>query len=200
MKVTLENEIQLLEALAKGDEAAFAELYYFFQPVLHTFIFPLTGFSKDETEEILQDIFLKLWLRKETMVIVKSLKPYLFRMAKNRLLDKRRRDAQVTGAIAGWQSAQPGTETGDAIREKMQLEEYHELARNAIKRLTPQKRRILLLRNEHGRSLDEIAAELSMTKFAVKKHLYEAVKTLRDQLQHYNGIDIPIAILIIIHL
>lgn len=200
MADTLVKEMQILNALATGDEVAFAELYYHFQPMLHDFVFPLTGFSKEDTEEILQDIFLKLWLRKETMVAVRSLKSYLFRMAKNRLLDKRKRSAQVTVAIHDWQYAQASAEYESGVKEKLQLEEYHELARIAINNLPPQKRRIILLRNESGLSLDQIAQELSISKFAVKKQLYDALKILRDYLKKNSGLDIPIAILIITNL
>ena len=196
----LENEMHLLKALAQGDEVAFAELYHHYQPILHDFLFPLTSFSKEDTDEILQDIFLKLWLRKEALLAVRSLRSYLFRMAKNRLLDKRASSIRSLGAVHGWQYAQQQAESGEGVQEKVLLEEYHELARQAIGKLSPQKRRILLMRNEAGLSLDEIAEELSITKFAVKKQLYEALKALRDHLKSHHGLDIPVAVLLISNL
>ncbi|GEP94711.1 RNA polymerase sigma factor [Chitinophaga cymbidii] len=194
MSEALHNENELLQRIAAGDEDAFSRLYKYYQPRLHLFILPLTGFSRQDADEVMQDIFIKVWLRRETLAGIRSAQSYLFTMAKNRLYDMRTQQAQLTkaGHVLQLQQAEGHME----VQEKIQLDEYHEIARLAISRLPQQKRRIFLLRNEQGLSLDEIAAQLNITKFAVKKQLYEAVKSVKDYLKQHAGVDIPIIILI----
>ncbi len=189
----LHNEKELLSRISKGDENAFVWLYEYYQPKLHLFLFPLTGFSRADTEEVIQDIFIKIWLRKETLPGINSIQAYLFTMAKNRLSDIRTRRKEHL-----LQHLQPGSHTD--VEEKIQLDEYHAVARIAIDRLPPQKRRVFLLRNEDGLSLDEIAEKLDITKFAVKKQLYEAIKSIKDYLKNNADLNIPILVLIYIYL
>lgn len=196
MNEALHNEHELLQRIAAGDENAFSRLYKYYQPRLQLFILPLTGFSTQDTDEVMQDIFIKVWLRKETLVTIRSAQAYLFTMAKNRLHDIRLRQAQQLKASEALQQQQNTSHT--EVQEKIQLNEYHEIARLAIDRLPQQKRRIFMLRNEQGLSLDEIAARLNITKFAVKKQLYEAVRSVKDYLKDQAGVDLPVILLIYI--
>lgn len=181
------SETVICERLAAGDEDAFTWLYEHYQPKLFLFVFPLTGFSRQDTDEVVQDIFVKLWLRKETLVTVQSLQAYLFMMAKNRLYDLRMAAVRQSKARDVLLQQQP--EAHSDVQEKVQFNEYHEIARRAIDGLTPQRRRIFLLRNEGGLSLDDIAIELNISKFAVKKQLYEAVRDVKTYLKKHAGLD-----------
>ncbi|MBO9152402.1 RNA polymerase sigma factor [Chitinophaga sp. GCM10012297] len=188
------SESALCRRMAAGDESAFASLYEIYQPKLHLFVYPLTGFSLPDTHEVVQDIFIKLWLRKETLVNIVSLQAYLFTMARNRLSDLRTQQAQQRKAIETLQLQQ--SEAHSDVQENLQLREYHRIARALINRLPKQKRRIFILRNEQGLSLDEIAAELNITKFAVKKQLYEATWYLKACLSTHADLKIGSIILI----
>ncbi|MBC9929739.1 sigma-70 family RNA polymerase sigma factor [Chitinophaga qingshengii] len=190
----MSSEIVICERLAAGDEDAFTWLYEHYQPKLYLFVFPLTGFSRQDTDEVVQDIFVKLWLRKETLVTVQSLQAYLFMMAKNRLYDLRMAAARQSKAREVLLQRQE--EAHADVQEKVQFNEYHEMARRAIAGLTPQRRRIFMLRNEGGLSLDDIAIELNISKFAVKKQLYEAVKEVKTYLKKHAGLDAVLLALI----
>ncbi|WP_162946613.1 RNA polymerase sigma factor [Chitinophaga barathri] len=191
---SISSESALCRRMAAGDESAFASLYEQYQPKLHLFIYPLTGFSLPDTHEVIQDIFIKLWLRKETLVNITSLQAYLFTMARNRLADLRTQQARQRKVIGLLQLQQP--ESHSDVQEKLELREYHRIARALINKLPKQKRRIFILRNEEGLSLDEIAAELNITKFAVKKQLYEATWYLKACLSTHADLKILSIILI----
>lgn len=182
------DEKKLLKLLSEGDQLAFETIYRLFQPHLKNFLLPLTGFSQFETDEVLQDIFFKVWQRKETMVAVDTLKAYLFRMARNRLYDIRDKKLKTKETIEKW-SAYSGVQMSD-LQDELQLTEYQNLARKAIFSLSPQKRRIFLMKNEMGLSLDEITEALQISKFAVKKHYYESVKLIKNQLNTDLGMDV----------
>src|SRR5690606_31281038 len=64
---------------------AFVALYKKYQPKLSRFLYPFTGV--DDAKEIVQDIFLKIWEKREALISIRSLEQYLYRMARNRMLD-----------------------------------------------------------------------------------------------------------------
>src|SRR5688572_2849777 len=81
------DEKKMLAMVAIGDRQAFTQLYttHFNNLYRYTFLFTK---SKEETEEILQEVFIKIWENREKLHEVDSLKSYLFRFVKNKLLDK----------------------------------------------------------------------------------------------------------------
>jgi len=71
------NEQVLLERLVEGDERAFTKLFDAYYHQLGEYVFRVTG-SLELTEEIVQDVFIRIWLKKETLGELNSLKNYLF--------------------------------------------------------------------------------------------------------------------------
>lgn len=76
--------------MAAGSMDAFDRLYRYFQPKVYHYILPFTLNLDVDARDIVQDIFVKLWAKREAMVNVASLEYYLYRMARNRLIDLRR--------------------------------------------------------------------------------------------------------------
>lgn len=178
------NEQELLIRLSEGDEPAFDQLYNYYQPRLFLYIFPFTGNNKVETEEVLQEIFVKLWIRKESLPAIQSFPNYLFRMARNQLLDIQQKHKKMAVAMG-----QMPAQSNDALTpaENMLLQEYTQTAKEAILQLSEQRRRIFLLRYEQDMSLDEIAAHLNIAKTSTKNQLYEAVKMVKTYLKENGG-------------
>ena len=165
---------------------AFTRLYDHYQPRLSLFLAPFTRHSPSLANDIIQDVFIKLWLKREDLAGIQVLEYYLQRMARNRLLDDARlRKIQVRheGAFAAAQSdGQPVTE------ETLQLKEYHRLAQEAI-RLLPERRRYLFsLSVLEGYSLEEIGDVTGLPKEVVKKQLFKARRFIREQLEHKGGL------------
>ncbi|RAJ75097.1 RNA polymerase sigma-70 factor (ECF subfamily) [Chitinophaga dinghuensis] len=187
----------LHKRLMQGEEKAFAELYNQYQPKLYLFIHPFTGFSAQDTDEVIQDVFFKLWLRKELLPAVSAMSAYLYMMARNCLRDRYRRQQVRDQAIADFQLQQP--EQLSHVEEETHFQEYSAIARKAISLLPARKKSIFAMRHDEGMSLDEIADTLGITKFGVKKQLYDAVKFVRDYLKTHAGIDIPLVLLIVFY-
>ena len=76
----------MLQRTAEGSREAFEKLYAHYYAGLYRFIAFIID-SHEDTEEIIQDIFLKVWVKKETLVGIRSFEDYLFRMARNRVFD-----------------------------------------------------------------------------------------------------------------
>src|ERR1700749_5066389 len=81
-----ESEPHLLQEAAEGSREAYAMIYQHYLPKLYKYLFDILR-SKQDTEEILQELFLKLWEKREDLAEIKTLNSYLFRIARNRLMN-----------------------------------------------------------------------------------------------------------------
>ncbi|WGQ12241.1 sigma-70 family RNA polymerase sigma factor [Pedobacter gandavensis] len=184
MQTNIENQ-ELLEKVASGDWEAFAALYNTYVPKLYRFIYPFANQNKEDTEEVIQDVFLKVWMRKEKIQGLRSFESYLFKMAKNQLLDQRgRQDSQLrlinkVGNAASKELA--------SVHDQLVYDEYYKIAKGALQGLSPQRRRIFDMRMEEEMSIDEIAEALHISSSAVKKQLYEAINIIKKELRHKTG-------------
>lgn len=186
----LPNEVRLLELLAAGDMEAFEALYDHYQPRLRLFIAPFVNFETDRIAEILQEVFIRLWTRRELLVGVEVLEYYLQRMAKNYLLDLVRsqliRDKHEQRFAAGLSGEAAGTEEG------LLLKEYHRLAREAILQMPLRRQDIFRLSALEGYSLDEIGEMTGLSKEIVKKQLFKARRSIREHLCRKGGFSLPL--------
>ena len=82
---TLHNESELLSEVAKGNTGAFKTLYEFYKNKLYGYSYSLTK-SHVQSENILQEVFLKIWLNREELEI-ESFNTYLFSMIKYRIIN-----------------------------------------------------------------------------------------------------------------
>jgi RNA polymerase sigma-70 factor (family 1) len=175
------EESALLRALAAGDRPAYTQLYSGYLDSLTQWLFLFTG-SKETAEEITQDTFLKIWEKRSTLAGVQSFKAYLFRAAKNQLINHIRRQ-QVHAKTLDHIRQQSDTEANNLdTAHQADYRQTHDLVRQAIEKLTKKRKQIFLASTEEGLSLDEIAARMGITKNVVKKQLYEAYDFVREYL------------------
>ncbi len=83
------NEKALLEQIAQGDEAAFATLYDRHWKRVYTIALQYTK-SPEAAQDIVQDVFIKIWVNKENLLQVREFKPYLFVTARNMIISSLR--------------------------------------------------------------------------------------------------------------
>lgn len=175
--------------LADGDQLAFEELYIRYSKKLLRYIKPFVNNSKDEAEEILQELFLKVWIHRKKVSKASNFEAYLFRMAKNELLNRYARVSRYQKLIEVRKIVTIDSETS---LDKMIYSEYLEYANRIIDQLSPQRKTIFKMRTEEDMSIAEIARELNITSSAVKKQLYEARDFVKVKLSHKNGFLIPL--------
>lgn len=178
-----ENELLLL--IAKGDYQAFATLYTSIIEDVFQYIYMYTR-SRSETEEILQDVFIKVWESRSRLNEVHCIRNYLMRAAKNRLLDTVRREQLMYKALLEVKSVQrlDQHETEYTITYR----DYLKMAQQAISQLPPRRKLIFRMNTESGLCYDEIADQLCITKSAVKNQLYKAIEYVRSYLKAHAGL------------
>jgi RNA polymerase sigma-70 factor (ECF subfamily) len=178
----LTDEQSLLQKTAEGSREAYATLYSHYYPGLYRFV-SFVILSHEDTEEIIQDVFLKIWLKRETLIGIRSFDYYLFRMAKNRIFDAARQNQtrlQLARQIGV--QMQEGT---DSTYNEVIFQEYHAIAQEAINQLSPQKKKMFLMYTRDEMTAREIAEVEGISRMAVKKQLYEAIHFIKDHLRRH---------------
>jgi RNA polymerase sigma-70 factor (ECF subfamily) len=176
------NEKELIQLVSQGDRAAYAILYSHYFPRLYRFLFFLSH-AHEDTEEIIQEIFLTIWEKKEKLDAIRSFEDYLFRMARNRHIDKVKRDKTRLKVAHSIITREPAS--ADLTEKAVIYKEYHHAAIEAIRQLPDRKKTIFLMSTEEEMSLDEIAETLHISRSAVKKHLYAAILLVKKYLRKH---------------
>ena len=170
------EERALLCRIAGGDEAAFRQLFHQYNKILQPFIVKLTR-SHEAAEEVLQEVFLKIWLHREKLTGVENPKAYIVRIVSNESLDYLRtvtRKNKLAEEIRrSAVAASPSPEQSFSYRETEQR--IHE----AIEQLPNACRKVYRMSREQYKCIPEIAAELNLSHSTVKNQLVKALKIIR---------------------
>lgn len=163
------NEPEILKQVAEGNETAFKQLFHVWQPFLATHIYRVTE-SAVITEEIVQDVFLKIWQTKETLVAIHNFKAYLLVVSKNHAINTLQKIARDFARQQKYAQQFSVTEETDSS----QL--YYSLIDEAIEQLSPRQKEIFILSRQHKKTYLQIAEQLGIGRESVKTHLGLAVK------------------------
>lgn len=167
----------ILTGVQCGDEAAYKDLFTEYYPRLTTFAFKYVG-EMDTAKEIVQEVFIKLYQKRRTLVIQQSLKAYLFKAVYRTCLnsidqEKRRSHHHQEAAIY-----QPEAEYADGLEEAEAQQRIYQ----AIEQLPDQCRRIFTMNRFEDLSNQAIADQLNLSKRTVETQISKALKLLRKAL------------------
>lgn len=173
------RELQL--SAARGDEAAFAELFHLYKHTLYSYLLPLTG-SPQSAEDIIQDSFLTLWDTRDRLAGIENFGAYLFRMTQNRAVNLFKRMAKETLMLSELKSYPPLAEGGEADN-RLILKEAEEMLYQTIHNLPPQQKLVYKLSREQGLKHEEIARHLHLSPTTVRNHIVQALRTIRKKIE-----------------
>jgi RNA polymerase sigma-70 factor (family 1) len=168
------NEKELVRRTAEGDADAFSALFHQYHQELAGYILRLTH-NLSLTEEIVQDSFIKLWVRKELLAEVKDFRSYLFGLSRNRTFNYLRDLARNTLQQQAWVT-QVIEQAHDV--EEPDREYYFTLIEEAVRHLSPQQQKIYLLSRREGLKQEEIARLLQLSRHTVKRHMSLALRAI----------------------
>lgn len=170
------NEKDLLALIAEGDELAFARLFEYHRNRIHSIAFKLTHTSS-LAEEIVQDVFLKIWLKRADLMEIQNFSAYLFIVTRNNVYSALKQIARnyKTTLLTDEDQALANDDTTDLVMEK----EYSLLLKKAIDRLPSQQKQVYQLIKDQGLKREEVAQLLHIQPETVKFHLAQAMKNIR---------------------
>jgi len=183
--VRLPEEAALIRLAALGDQAAYGRLYSYYYPHLYTSLSFMAG-SPEDAQEIIHEVFLKMWKTKESLALVRSFEDYAYTIAKNLLFNHLKRK-KIGQRVIESLSDPSVKNTGPSPDQEYIYKQYYQAAVTAIRQLSGQKRRIFLLRTQEGMALEDIAREMGISVSTVKKHLYAALQWVKDALRQQMG-------------
>ncbi|MEO9805113.1 MAG: RNA polymerase sigma-70 factor [Reichenbachiella sp.] len=171
---------QLFLGIKKGNLEAFSKFYDLYSQKLLNFSL-LYVRSRVEAEEIVQDVFLSVWTNRDKLNLELSVEGYVFRIAKNALLNKLKKKVLQTETIS---SATQGLVFSHQTEDQIFLNEMKELLSEAIADLPEKRQEIFKLSREKGYSNKEIAKELNISIHTVESQIKKSIKHLRTFIEY----------------
>lgn len=186
MLIDPNEERYLLIKVSNGDQIAFRKIYDAYFDRLSSYVFKFNK-SEEMTAEIVQDVFLKLWLSRNLLGNINSLQAYIFTAARNLSIDHLRKLARETQLVELLDEHLKIAQ--DDIDQQLGLAELRSIIDKAMEELSDQKKQIFKLSKLDGLSHDEIADLMQLSKSTVKNHLSETLKHLREHLRQNPDYD-----------
>lgn len=180
------TDTELIQLLKEGDESSFEHIFSLYFEKLCLFAESLTR-DHDTAEEIVENLFLQLWINCKINPIEKSIKSYLYQSTYNNCLKYVSR--QKKGMVRISDNAAGGNindlQTPDYPVANLILKEIETRADSIIQSLPEQCRKIYLLNRDHDLKYDEIARNLNITAGTVKTQMSRAYAKLRKGLSEF---------------
>jgi len=146
----------------------------------------------DAAEEIVQDVFVKLWERRNKIEIKSSLQSYIFRAVRNSCLNQiKHKKIEETYKS---QSQHDPIAKQQNLEDEIHASELENSIREAIDQLPMQRRKVFIMSRYDGLKYREIAEELNISNNTVENHMGKALKFMKEKLAHYLALNILILI------
>lgn len=177
MKQNKQNTSLIISALKKGDEHIFKSIYDNYKKALTAFI---NGYTKDQaqTDDIIQDTFIKLWNAKENLDKNTSISSYLHKTAYNTFIDKYRKKKREHSMLDGWlyKRLMQMVDENEEVKNKKII-----LVREAIDKLPPKCKEIFVLSKYENLKYIEIAEHLNISTKTVESQMRIAFNIIREE-------------------
>jgi len=165
------NESDLLLKLQAGDTRAFEQLYHQYSPRLYLNILKMV---KDEltAEELIQELFTKIWQKREVMGIETDFLSYLYRVAQNLVHDFFRKLQRDRKMMEHFKSI--ATENYEQIETALNYKESEHLLNTVLNKLSPQQRSVYVFCKVEGYTYKQTAEKMGISPHTVKEYLSKA--------------------------
>ena len=174
----------LLARLRAGDERALEAVFRAHYGVMCTVVRRIV-FAPDVAEELVQDVFFKLWTKREQLAEIDALKTYLYRAARNTALNHLRRQ-KLEHAFEERELAKGEPLASESLSDSAATGEVERAVRVAIGRLPERCREIFLMSRDGGLTYGQIAKELGISIKTVETQMGRALKSLRISLAEFR--------------
>lgn len=178
------DEKRLLLELAAGDENAYKELYLHFGETVYRLAIKYVK-SPELAKDVTQDIFVKIWERRDRLSEIQYLQAYILQSARNESINVLRaagRSDIAKGEIARHFADNPGFFADETLQR-----DYRSFIQRTLDSLPPRSREVFRLCREQGMTYDEVAAALGISRNSVRKHMVLSLQKFRDAAEDELG-------------
>ncbi|MDH7460016.1 RNA polymerase sigma-70 factor [Chitinophagaceae bacterium 26-R-25] len=184
-----EQDVLLL--LKEGNKEAFIQIYNTYHNLLYGYAMRFLKVPQF-AEDIVQEVFIKVWELRSNINPSLSFKSYLFTITRNsifKLIKKVAADEKMRTEIA--------LHMGNKITDpdlQLQWQQYNVILSAAIERLPPQRKKVFKLCRLEGKKYEEVATELNLTRNTVKEHMVLAVRSIREYVGRHADMELMVAL------
>jgi RNA polymerase sigma-70 factor (ECF subfamily) len=166
-------------ALKEDDAKAFDQLFGYYSKRLYYFVLGYLK-SKPDAEEIVQDVFYKIWENRKTLKPDLSFKAYIFKIAYRKIIELFQKVAQEQ--MYRHEIVSTSLDFDNNLEERIDYHSLLELVDIIVDDLPPRQKEIFIKRKREDISVKEIAVLLGITPKTVENHLTEALKAIKSGL------------------
>lgn len=180
------NTSTVLLKISLGEVAAFNALFEQYRNQLFTYLYKITK-STEASEEMVLDVFLKIWNGREALTEIENFDAFLFRIAHNKAIDFLRafkKKPEMQQQV--WEAMQEPP-SGEYADNQLLLKNAETIISEAVAQLSPQRQKVFYLHNYHNLTNVEIAHHLNLSKNTVRNHLATSVEFIRKFLSDHPG-------------
>ena len=179
------NDAQLIKKLRQGEKAAFEKIYYRYHGNLYFYALKFVK-SSQIAEEIVQEVFLKIWEIRRDIRPELSLMSFLFTICKHRVLNVL--DRAATDLSFRQEIAKHVLTSANSVEDSITAREYQEIIDCAVSKLPPIRQIVFNMCRVEGKSYDDVAVELGIKKGTVKDHMVKAIRFVKDYISEHAEI------------
>lgn len=178
---TDEANQKLVQAIKAGDKNAFEKLFYGYYNDLCALAFKITQCT-EQSRDVVQDVFLKIWKKRKGWEINTSLKAYLYQAIWNQALNRKnkknsRRKLQGEFFKAGNHDVEMETIRPDDKTQPLVAEIWR-----IVDAMADRRKFVFILHRKHGLTYKEIAKVMGITRKTVENHMGLALKEIRNNI------------------
>ena len=188
----LYDERALLARVTKGDEAAFSLLLDKHAKNLYSQALAYTK-SSEVAQDIVQDVFLKIWMKRKELAEIDRFDNYLFIMTRNRIISILRKKLTVPVSDGMQELIE---ENSPSPEQQFSLKQAESILEKGILAMPPQRQMVFKLSRKEGLSYAEIAKELGISTSTVKSHIVQALNFLRDYFRLHGEPIVTLALIL----
>lgn len=175
-----DNLKTIVKRLAGDDKKALDELYNYYYPRLYAFAKKFLK-VEDDINDILQDVFVKLWENRKNIKNVETFNAWIFTITKNTVISYFREKIKLTEFES--RVREMATSEGYLTDTTAEYEDIKEKVGQLIEQLPEKRKQIFKLSREQGLSNKEIATEMGISVKTVEDHMMHAIRFLKNNLK-----------------
>lgn len=177
------KEKNLIKQLKRDNTEAFKDLYQLYVQRLYRFVLR-TAKSPQLAEDVVHDVFVKVWEHRDKLDPEKSFQAWLFTVARNHLLNLIKRGALETAIVDEKIKQSPSGRNG--TWEDILYSESNHLFHEAIRRLPEKRKQVFELCHVKGLTYQETADQLGITESTVNSQMVKARRSIQDYFEKKN--------------
>jgi RNA polymerase sigma-70 factor (family 1) len=186
-KYSILSDNELSDLFKSGEDAAYTELYDRYHDNVYRFIRKYLR-SSDLSEDICQNVFLKIWEQRENPVKILEFGAYIFTLAKRQAFDFLKRAAKEKTAMGIiLQNYEPNL---NVVEDNQETRDYLNFIEGVLDRLPEQTKAVFKLCRQQHKTYEEAADILGISKHLVKKNMVRSMKVLKDAAESELGISL----------